>query len=162
MHTPVTLRAVRTDDEAFQYRVYAGTRAEELAPLGWDEDQKERFLRMQFAAQSRFYKEQFPDADYRIILSGSRAIGRLYVDRREDEIRIIDIALLPEDRNRGVGTALMGDVLAEARRLRKPVRIHVERNNVARRLYQRMGFVRVGENGVYDLMEWAIDGPSAG
>ena len=158
MHPPITLRPVRVEDEPFLYRVYVGTREDELAPLGWDEARKEQFLRMQFDAQHRFYQEQFPAADFQIILSGAHAIGRLYVDRREDEIRIVDIALLREHRNAGVGGALMGDLLAEAARDRKPVRIHVERHNPALRLYERLGFVRIGDNGVYFLMEWSADG----
>jgi ribosomal protein S18 acetylase RimI-like enzyme len=158
MHPPITLRPVSPDDEPFLYSVYAGTREDELAPLGWDEARKKQFLRMQFNAQHRFYRDQFPTADFQIIMSGAQAIGRLYVDRREDEIRIVDIALLPEHRSAGVGGALMGDLLAEAARDRKPVRIHVERHNRALRLYERLGFVRIGDNGVYYLMEWSADG----
>ena len=155
MCPPITLRPVTSDDEPFLYRVYASTREDELAPLGWDETQKEAFLRMQFNAQHVFYQEQFTSADFNIILAEDKPIGRLYVDRRDDEIRIVDIALLPEHRNSGIGSALLDDLLTEAAAVSKPVRIHVERFNPALRLYDRLGFIQVGDNGVYYLMEWS-------
>src|SRR5438034_82899 len=153
MHHVISFRRIGPDDEPFLYRVYAGTRAEELAPLPWDASQKEAFLRMQFNAQHRYYQEQYPNASFQIILSEGRPIGRLYVNRRTDEICIVDIALLPEHRNAGIGSALMNDLLAEGDQAGKPVRIHVERFNPALRLYQRLGFQRVGDTGVYLLLE---------
>jgi ribosomal protein S18 acetylase RimI-like enzyme len=157
MCPPITLRPVTSDDEPFLYRVYASTREEELAPLGWDETQKEAFLRTQFNAQHVFYQEQFTSADFNIILAEDKPIGRLYVDRRDDEIRIVEIALLPEHRNSGIGSALLKILLTEAAAASKPVRIHVERFNPALRLYERLGFIQVGDNGVYYLMEWSPD-----
>ena len=85
----------------------------------------------------------------------SEPIGRLYVDRRTEEIRIIDIALLPEYRGKGVGSKLIRALLDEAEQERMPVRIHVERFNPALRLYRRLGFKVVEDEGVYYLMEWA-------
>jgi GNAT superfamily N-acetyltransferase len=133
--------------------VYAGTREEELAPLGWDEGQRQAFLTMQFHAQDRYYREKFSDAAFLIVLCHGRPAGRLYVHRGAEEILIVDIALLPDYRGRGIGGALLGDLLAEADRAGKPVRIHVEHANPALRLYQRLGFVRVGDTGVYHLLE---------
>lgn len=155
---PVTLRPARDDDEPFLFDVYASTRAEELARVAWEASEKEAFLRMQFAAQHRFYHEQFPTTEFQIIQAGDRPIGRLYVDRRDDEIRIVDIALLPAHRNAGIGSALLRELLAEAAAAGKPVRIHVERFNPALRLYERLGFRQVGDNGVYYLMEWSANG----
>jgi ribosomal protein S18 acetylase RimI-like enzyme len=155
MNTAVTLRRICAGDEGFLYRVYASTREEELAPLGWDETQKGAFLRMQFNAQHRYYQEHFPNADFQIVLAGDRPIGRLYVNRREDEITIVDIALLPEHRRCGIGSALLRAILAEADQTGKPVRIHVERFNPALHLYERLGFVKTGDTGVYFLMERA-------
>jgi ribosomal protein S18 acetylase RimI-like enzyme len=150
----IRLRAIRPEDEAFLYQVYASTRAEELAPLGWEEAQKEAFLRMQFRAQHCYYHDQFPLASYQVILRGECSIGRLYVDRRADKISILDIALLPEHRNAGLGSALLRGVLAEAAQAGKPVRIYVECFNPALRLYERLRFSRVGDTGVYFLLEW--------
>jgi ribosomal protein S18 acetylase RimI-like enzyme len=124
-----------------------------LALVGWTEEEKADFLRMQFEAQHTYYQQMFPDASFQLILREDTPIGRLYIDRRSDEIRIVDIALLPEHRDRGIGSAIMRDILAEGKAQGLPVRIHVERNNPALRLYRRMGFKKIGETGVYLLME---------
>jgi GNAT superfamily N-acetyltransferase len=150
----LTLRPIRPEDEGFLYDVYASTRLGELAALGWSEAQREAFLRMQFRAQHQSYLTQFPMADFAIILHHERPIGRLYIERRTDEIRGIDIALLPEYRRAGIGTAILQDLLAEAARDGKPFHIHVERFNRAQRLYERLGFTTLADDGVYLFMEW--------
>src|SRR2546422_10205773 len=122
MQHSISCRPITVDDQAFLYRVYASTRAEELAPLPWDEGEKEAFLRMQFHAQHTYYQEQFPDASFSIILRDGAPIGRLYVHRRPEEIGIVDIALLPEQRKSGIGSAIMKDIIAEAAQAGKPVR----------------------------------------
>lgn len=149
----ITLRPITPDDEAFLYRVYASTREAELALVDWDDAQKEAFLRMQFTAQHRYYQEHYPDAAFQIILAGGQPAGRLYIDHWPEEIRIVDIALLPEWRNAGIGTALLEGILQEAEDEGKPVSIHVERFNPAMSLYERLGFTPTGERGVYYLME---------
>ena len=153
----ITLRPIRPEDEDFLSRVYASTRLDELAPLGWSQDQVDAFLQMQFTAQHKYYQEHFTDANFDIILLDNQRIGRLYLDRREDEIRIIDIALLPEYRNAGIGSALLKDILAEATAASKAVRIHVEKFNPALRLYKRLGFYQINDTGVYFLLEWSPD-----
>lgn len=135
--------------------MYASTREEELAPVGWDEPTKRAFLEMQFSAQDQHYKENYTHTTYSVILAGDRPAGRLYVARWEDEIRIVDIALLPEFRGRGLGSALLADLMAEADAAGKPLSIHVEQNNPARSLYDRLGFEEAGEFGVYLLMRRA-------
>lgn len=158
----VTLRPATSEDEPFLYQVYAGTRAEELTLVDWDDAQKEAFLRMQFAAQHQHYHTYYPDADYQIILVAGRPAGRLYVARGENEILLIDIALLPEYRGGGIGTSLIADLLAEGRRTGTPIRLHVEPFNPALRLYERLGFSRVAEHGVYWFMEWLPSAEAGG
>jgi ribosomal protein S18 acetylase RimI-like enzyme len=119
----------------------------------WDDAQKGSFLRMQFEAQDRWYREQMPDASFDVVLVQGERAGRLYVDRREDEIRIVDIALLPEHRGHGIGTRLLRQLLAEADASAMRVTIHVERFNPALRLYERLGFVQAADRGVYLLLE---------
>jgi ribosomal protein S18 acetylase RimI-like enzyme len=153
-----TFRPIQADDEAVLFQIYASTRQEELAPVPWTAAEKDAFLRMQFNAQHRYYQEQFPDASFQMILLGDRPAGRLYLHRREDEFNIIDIALLPPYRNAGLGTTLLREVLAEADAASNPVRIHVERFNPALRLYERLGFSRIADTGVYFLMERAAGG----
>jgi ribosomal protein S18 acetylase RimI-like enzyme len=108
---------------------------------------------MQFSAQDRWYHEQMPQASYQLVLVDGERAGRLYVDRREDEIRIVDISLLPEHRGRGLGTTLLRELLAEADEAAKRITIHVERFNPALRLYERLGFAQIEDRGVYLLLE---------
>jgi ribosomal protein S18 acetylase RimI-like enzyme len=150
----ITLRPVCDDDQELLYLVYASTRDAEMAMVPWSDDEKESFLRMQLKAQTTYWNEHYPDTERSIIESDGQPIGRLYLDRREDEIRIVDIALLSESRGAGIGRKLLEDVLAEAAAAGKAARIHVEKNNPALRLYHRLGFKITGDTGVYYLMEW--------
>jgi len=150
----VTFRPITDADLKFLYELYASTRADELAQVDWTSEQKSQFLTMQFNAQHSFYKEQFVKAQFLIIEDDDKPVGRVYVDRRADEIRLIDIALLPGQRNSGLGTALLKDLLDEGQSSGLPVKIHVESFNPAIRLYHRLGFKPVEDQGVYQLMEW--------
>ena len=151
----VTLRPVRSGDEGFLLSVYASTREEELAQVDWSEDQKQAFVLQQFRAQDRHYREHYTGAEYLVIEVEGEPAGRLYVVRWDDEIRIMDIALLREFRNRGIGSHLLGGLIEESRRSGKPLTIHVERFNPALALYQRLGFKPVEDEGVYLLMRWS-------
>jgi len=153
----ITLRPIRSEDDGFLYEVYASTRLDELAPLGWSNVHRETFLRMQFRAQHQSYLAQFPTADFQIILWQERPIGQLYIERRPEEIHGIDIALLPAYRQAGIGTAILQGLLAEATRRHKPFRIHVEKFNCAQHLYARLGFTTLADDGVYLFMEWRPD-----
>lgn len=151
----VSLRPIRPGDEGFLYQVYASTRADEMALLvEWNDAQKEQFLQFQFTAQHTYYQQQFAQAAYDLILLDDQPIGRLYVDRPGNEIHIIDIALLPDYRNRGIGSALLHNLLAEAARAGLVVHIYVEQVNPALRLYTRLGFHVIANQGIYLLMEW--------
>jgi ribosomal protein S18 acetylase RimI-like enzyme len=152
--TKVTLRPVVHGDEAFLLEVYAGTRADELTLVPWDEAQKQAFVEMQFKAQSEHYRRCYASADSQIVLLNGRPAGRLLVDRGEHEITLIDIALLPEHRKLGIGTHLIEELLDEAEGAAKPVRLHVLKSNRAFRLYERLGFSRVADDGVYLEMKW--------
>lgn len=150
----ISLRPVRPGDEEFLLRVYASTRAEELASVPWAESQKESFLRQQFGAQTAYWAEHYRDAERSIVEVDGAPAGRFYVQRWEKEIRLVDIALLPEYRRHGVGTALIRGLFSEATRRGVPVTIHVEVFNPARALYERLGFQPRGEQGMYVLMSW--------
>jgi ribosomal protein S18 acetylase RimI-like enzyme len=157
----LALRPIRPEDQPFLYKVYASTRMEELAPLGWSADQQAAFLTQQFNAQHQYYQANYAGADFQIIAVNGQQVGRLYVERGADEIRLIDIALLPEYRNGGIGSGLLKDLLAEAAQGGKPVRIHVEKFNPALRLYERLGFSIIDDRGVYWFMEWTQEVNSA-
>jgi ribosomal protein S18 acetylase RimI-like enzyme len=147
------LRPACGTDDRFLRRVYASVREDELARLPWDEADKEAFLRQQFDAQDAYYREHYEGATYDVIEVDGEPAGRLYVARWEDEIRIMDIGLLPEHRGAGIGTRLLRDLLDAGRRAGKRVSIHVEKHNRALRLYERLGFATVADRGVYLLLE---------
>jgi len=156
----LSFRLIRPDDEPFLRRVYASTRLEELAPLGWSPEQQAAFLGQQFDAQHYHYQTHYADAEFLVILLREQPIGRLYVARWPEQIALIDIALLPEYRNAGIGSRLLRGLLDEAATARKPLRIHVEKFNPALRLYRRLGFYPVEDKGVYWYMEWSPPGAS--
>jgi ribosomal protein S18 acetylase RimI-like enzyme len=148
----VSRRAATPSDREFLLAVYASTRADELAQVPWDEETKRAFVAQQFVAQDTDYRRNYPNASFDVILAGGEPAGRLYVDRRDAEIHILDIALLPAFRGRGIGTAFLRQLMEEADTAGKPLTIHVELNNPARRLYERLGFGEVEQGGVYALM----------
>lgn len=157
----MTRKPVAEDDLPFLERLYASTREQELALVPWDAEAKRAFAHSQFTAQSAYYAEQFPDACFEVILLDGVAAGRLYVDRGEREIRIVDISLLPDHRGHGVGTRLLEELMAEAGEGGLALTIHVERNNRAQTLYRRLGFREIGGAEVYLLMEWRAEGSVA-
>jgi ribosomal protein S18 acetylase RimI-like enzyme len=152
------LRPVTPKDELFLAGLYASTRAEELAITGWSDEQKAAFCRKQFDAQSAHYTAHYPGALLQIIEQSGVPIGRLYVAHWEREIRIMDIALLPEHRGAGIGTRFLRDLQEEAGVAEKSLTIHVERFNRALELYERLGFKTVEEQEVYLLMQWGSAG----
>ena len=151
----LALRPVADTDSDFLYSLYASTRAHEMAITGWPTEQQLAFLQMQFEAQSKFYSEQFTGADFNIIEREGKAIGRLYADERETEIRVIDIALLPEHTAQGIGSYYMQLLIDKALASKRKVTIHVEHNNPAMKLYQRLGFTHVRDEGIYWFMQWS-------
>ncbi|MAT99588.1 MAG: GNAT family N-acetyltransferase [Anaerolineaceae bacterium] len=150
----IQLRPITESDLPFLRRLYGSTRTEELAAVPWSAAEKEAFLDMQFHAQHVYYQEQYAQATFDIIEQDGQAIGRLYVDRRPDDIRIVDIALLPANRKQGIGSMLLSRLLEEGTRAGLPITIHVERFNPALTLYQRLGFQPIDDYGVYLLLAW--------
>jgi ribosomal protein S18 acetylase RimI-like enzyme len=148
----ITLREASDEDEAFLREVYAGSRAQELAMVPWNDEQREAFLRMQFDAQHFYYHAQFPEASYQIILRDAEPIGRVYVLRKEEEIEILDITLLPQHRGAGIGNSLMRDLLHEADRSGQAVKIWIEEFNPSRSLFERLGFSKIHEDGLNWLL----------
>jgi ribosomal protein S18 acetylase RimI-like enzyme len=158
------LRRITDADLPFLADVYASTRHEELSVVPWTDEQKAAFLRWQFDNQHQYYRQYYPHCEFLIVEkpdgSSPQRIGRLYVDRWPEEIRLVDIALLPAFRGAGFGGALLQSILAEGAASGRAVSIHVEANNRALGLYQRLGFQHVDSNGVYYLMRWAPDAAS--
>jgi ribosomal protein S18 acetylase RimI-like enzyme len=149
----VRLRPVADGDRDFLVTLYSSTRDEELAAVDWDEGAKRGFVEQQFTAQDRHYRTNYPGATLDLIEVDGAPAGRLYVHRGPSDIRIMDIALAPEFRGRGIGTELLRSLMEEADASGRKLSIHVEMNNPARSLYERLGFAPAGEHGVYVLME---------
>ncbi|MDP2232531.1 MAG: GNAT family N-acetyltransferase, partial [Actinomycetota bacterium] len=148
-----SLRPATTADSEFMYAVYASARTEELASVPWTAEQKEMFLRSQSHAQLTYYAEHYPNAEYTIVTVNGVDVGRILTEPRAEDLRLMDMGLLPEYRGRGIGTALVRDVVARGEALGLPVVLHVESFNPAKRLYERFGFVDDGEVGAYRRMK---------
>jgi GNAT superfamily N-acetyltransferase len=155
----ITLRSYGEADMEFLYAVFAASRDREMALVPhWDEAEKNAFLREQFRLQHSHYQSHYPDARYQIILLDNEPIGRLYVAPMNNEIRLMDVALLAEYRGRGIGAQLVIAIMEEARRSDRFVSLHVEEENRAKQLYERLGFTVVGEVSFYKLMHWIPPG----
>ena len=157
----VTLKPVTPEDYDELVRIYASSRADELAQIPWTDEQKLAFCRQQYDAQKSEYDERLPGSQYDLILLDGRAAGRFWLARREDEVRLLDLALLPWAQGRGIGTALVRMVVDEGRAAGKMIRHTVFiMNEGARRLYERLGFVvfETVAGGAYLHMEWRGEG----
>jgi len=150
----IELRPATAEDDAFLLELYKSSRGEDLRGLGWDEQRISDFLEMQYQAQQRFFANEYTDANNQIIVRQDTPIGRLLVDRRSDEIRCVDIALMPDYRNARIGTQLFRELQHEAKQIRKPLRLQIIRFNRAVNLLERLGFVRTSETGTHFQMEW--------
>ncbi|HEX7151342.1 MAG TPA: GNAT family N-acetyltransferase [Thermoanaerobaculia bacterium] len=150
----ISFRPETADDAEFLYQLYASTREEELNQTDWTDAMKDAFLRQQFQAQTTHYKTHYTAADYRVILEHGKPVGRLYLNHLSGDVRIMDIALIPEARRRGIGELLLNEILDDAAKRGDSVSIHVEINNPALNLYERLGFKQIDTYGVYHLLEW--------
>ena len=156
MHDDVSVRPERLpDDGDFLLSVYASARRPELTGLGWSEKQQDAFIRMQFDAQTRHYRQSFPDATYSVICVDGEPAGRLIVNHSDDQILIVDIALLPEFRCIGVGGRLVRRLLEQADAGHLPVRCHVLHDSTARQFWEHAGFAAQDRDEVYVAMERA-------
>ena len=151
----LSLRRVTDADANFLLSVYKSTRADELGQVEWGEGQQDAFIKWQFDLQRREYDARFPDAEYCVILIDDRPAGRIWIGSDENQIRLLDIAVLPEFQKRGAGTLLLRRLIDESIRAGKTLRHMVfVLNNDAHRFYERLGFVVIEEFGAYKHMEW--------
>lgn len=141
-------------DIPFLRRLYVSTRWDELAIVDWSDEQKIDFLESQFGFQRYYYYTYYPTTAFAVLEQDGTPCGRLYLERRPEVATMLDIALLPQWRGRGIGTALIAATLAEAGAAGQVVSIMVEKFNPAQRLYRRLGFREVSDEGVHWAMEW--------
>ena len=155
MDDRLVVRDERHEDEAFLRELYGSTRIDELAHVAWAPAQLAAFLRMQFDLQRAHYRAHYADASYQIVEFDGRPIGRLYVHYSREDVRVLDISLLPDMRGQGIGRWLLEKVIQQAARLGAPVTLHVAYGNPARRLYERLGFRIINEDAMNFFMERA-------
>lgn len=151
------LRRETEDDFEFIIRLYASTRAEELAPVPWPEEAKQAFLRSQCELQHAHYQKHYLGAEFLVLERHSQPVGRIYLHQGTQEIRLMDIAFIPEQRGLGIGTRLLHALLTYAQAHNVTVTLHVEPLNPAQRLYARLGFRLLEERGAYHFLEWRPD-----
>jgi ribosomal protein S18 acetylase RimI-like enzyme len=151
-HDDIALRVATDADMDFLRDVFSSTRMQEFISAGMSVEQAEALLVSQFSIQHAYYRQHYPHGRFDIIMQGTSDIGRLYHDWHGDTVQLIDIALLPAYRGAGIGKRLLRAIVAEAAGKRMPMRLYVEFDNPVRKLYRTLGFVPVGENGVYELM----------
>jgi ribosomal protein S18 acetylase RimI-like enzyme len=151
----ISLRKATQSDIPFMISLYASTRTEELAMTNFSEQEKLSFIEQQFNAQYAHYNQHYCSDFFNIVELDGEAVGRFFVDYWKSEIRIVDIVLAPKQRNTGLGSYLFQTLFQQAKEMAKPVTIHVEHNNPAKRLYERLGFtLKTQTNEVYLLMQW--------
>lgn len=148
----IGLRPITDDDLEFLFRLYASTRIEEKELVSWPEEQWEQFLRMQFNLQHNQYMVNYRNPSFDIIMENEVPAGRLYVDRKADDYRLIDIALLPDFQRRGIAGVLLKALLSEADSVGISVSLHVEKHNPVLGYYQRLGFQIDEDKEVYYFM----------
>jgi GNAT superfamily N-acetyltransferase len=153
----ISLRPATKEDGDFLLEVFKSSRGDDLRELGWEEDRIDEFLNMQFEAQQRLYQGEYQQAEDQIILCEGRPAGRLTVERRDHEIRCVEVALLPAHRNTRIGTFLVRQLQDEAKLANKPLRLGVIRFSRAVSLFERLGFARTSETGTHFQMEWMPD-----
>jgi hypothetical protein len=148
------LVSITKSDEQFLTELYASTRAAEMAIVPWNGEQKRAFLKMQFEAQDRYYRERYPNASFEIIKLDDRPVGRFYHAELADEIRIIDLAFLPEHFDQNIFIKLVEEILQKGDRAGKPVQIYLEAGDQTIEIFANLGFQKIDEHGLYFLWQY--------
>jgi len=137
-------------DKPFLLTLYASVRAEEMALVPWNEEQKKSFLEFQFQAQHDHYTNEYPHGSFQTIELEDEKVGRLYTCELDDEFRIIELTIAPAYRRKGIGSEILTDILNKST---KPVRIYLENFNRFKGLFERFGFRVIRDEGLYQLWE---------
>jgi len=151
---PISLRPAGPEDQAFLFKLYVSTRTPEVSGFGWSQEQQEAFLRMQYNAQRGWYEAAFPHAEEQIVELDHAPIGRMIVWRAGDgATTLVDISLSPDRRGQGIGGGLIRDLKEQCDQRNVVLRLQVLKTNPAARLYERLGFHKIGEDDLYSHME---------
>ncbi|WJH32733.1 GNAT family N-acetyltransferase [Paenibacillus sp. CC-CFT747] len=142
------------EDAPFLYQLYASTRSDEMTAWGWGKEQAEAFLAMQYTFQRRSYEQRFPQAEHSILYHNQERVGQVLIWRGSDQWILADVSLLPECRWRGIGSELIRELQSMAAKAGVPLRLSVQTDNPAVRLYERLHFRVIEQGDVYHRMEW--------
>lgn len=156
----IKLRPSVPEDENFLVAVYGSTRQQELAMVPWNDEQKDAFIRFQLNAQLTHYQNEYPRAEYLIIVFESQPVGRLYLDRRETEIRIMDITLLPEHRDKGISSPIIQRLKDDAAASGKKLSINLDKLSQSQPVFERLGFAPTEDSGFHVLYVWQPQAPA--
>jgi len=156
----IKLRPAVAEDENLLVAVYGSTRQQELAMVPWNDEQKDAFIRFQLNAQLTHYQNEYPKAEYLIILFEAQPVGRLYIDRREAEIRIMDITLLPEHRGKGISSPIIQRLKDEAAASGKKLSINLDKLSQSQPIFERFGFAPAEDTGFHVLYVWQPQAPA--
>ena len=155
MLSTIDFRIIEDSDDSFLRQVYVHSRDREFQYSLWTAEQKSSFLDSQFNLQNHHYKVSNPGAASHIITLGGQNIGRLIVDRTGDDMKIMDLQILPAFRGQGIGTSILKALINEAATSNTSARLHVEHENIeAQKLYYRLGFRQMDTSGPYIEMQW--------
>lgn len=150
----ISLRGVTAEDREFLLRAYAAGRETELSVLPFDDAQKRAFCEHQLDAQTAYYLEKYPQATHEVILVDGDPVGRIYVNRGEKLILILDFAVLVEKRKKGIATHIVKSLQAEAASSGKRVGVEVETFNPSQKFFRELGFELVEGDGMNLYFEW--------
>ena len=152
----ITLRPATEDDRQFLLALYKSSRGDDLRDLGWEEERIAEFLEMQYEAHQNFLANDHPDIQDQVVLSFGEPVGHLALEQRPEEIRLVDVSLMPAQRQHGTGTLLIQELQTQAAAAKRPLRLQVIRFSRAVGLFERLGFRRTSETGSHFQMEWLL------
>jgi len=152
----IKLRAVQPEDEAFLISVYGSSREQELAMVPWTDEQRRAFVKFQYTAQLNFYQTEFPNSEHWVIVADGEPVGRLFLDRREAQIRILDITILTPHRGKGIGLPVIRYVMDEAAAGGKSVGINLDLFSTSQPTFERLGFKPTEKTDSHTLYVWQI------
>jgi GNAT superfamily N-acetyltransferase len=145
----IRLRPMEAGDEIFFRALYAEVREPELCTTDWPAAEKQAFCDAQYTLQDHHYRQHYADFEPWAICRDDTVIGRMYLATFDGLLILMDIAIATPHRGQGIGSTLLRDVIGQADMHGREIRLHVEPDNPARRLYARLGFIEMERGDIY-------------
>lgn len=150
----IKLHRAAPEDEEFLISVYGSTREQELALVPWTDEQRHAFIKFQYIAQLNYYQSEFPNSEHWVIEADGKPVGRLFLDRREAQFRILDITILTPHRGKGIGLPVIRYVMNEAATVGKTVGINLDLYSSSQPIFERLGFKATEKTDSHTLYVW--------